>query len=998
MDVVTIIRDPRRTLGKKFTIAEDGTLAKTSVVDLTLGLAVQREAPDVRAMAAILHEVAEDPYAALCNAAFPAAPVGEEFLVVSEAELRRTLGVAGDDPREVILGGHEVTHQGRTIKAIGRLKENVRASSWQLLDRDVDEHTPERFRCGADAWLGFCESLLPGVTRAARVMVPSASSRVQRDGEPVGNGSGHIWVQVKEPGDVERVRTAIRLRALQAGMTWAKPRKARGTGEALPTASISTILDYSTWTPGRLVFDGRPTAQGEGLEVLPAAIEVVEGGRLDTSLAETPEAAVVTQLLRQAGLDARLHVGAAGELRLDLYDLHLHDTVETEGEGETTVERLMLRQGKIRCQSPFRESRSWAAFFSRGADDGRPFVHDVGTGETHWLAGLEWFTSARVIDELRRLPQGEIRAKWPAMTADLPPADVEAVIEQVVHLTGISKRAAAAELKRWRGEQKRRAREAATAAAAGKRVMIVLDVTRQAEAARRVKKLVKAGLPPERCTIFGGALCRVVVDDGFELAHAADREDVPVVMMRFAPHTEATLQDVVEEVAAFVGEVTGPDGLPAPKPIAVPAIIPRMMQDLPEGLPRCSGLLAAPAVLPSGRILSAPGLDAATGLYVPEEAHVGGLRAYTHPEALEAGRRLEEFLFDGFEFDEDLDRAVAMSGLFCLAQRRLMDAAPGLCIVAAAQSTGKTSLAGRIFSAITGRPLPVLALSLGRGGASEELDKQVLSTLIASPVAMVIDNVADGTHFRSEVLARIMTASVYEGRLLGGNRIVAAPTAVMQIITGNNLTLGLDEASRFLTTRLVAMTDTPHKRRFRNPNILHHAIVNRQQVVRDLVGIIAGHKAALDAFTADKAPTQTRFAKWEEYVRQPMLWALPGLPDVAGAFDREINQNETTWVQRAIVLELHRIFGREDFTAAAVSEKTVTIGGLAPAEPQLAELVRALGVRDVTDAAAIGKALRTVFNRPFAADDNGAGGGLLSLTKWRTMSARGWRVAQKPKR
>ncbi|MEK6193686.1 MAG: hypothetical protein N2F24_05605, partial [Deltaproteobacteria bacterium] len=40
--------------------------------------------------------------------------------------------------------------------------------------------------------------------------------------------------------------------------------------------------------------------------------------------------------------------------------------------------------GKIRCQTPFRDSSSYAGFVSTGKD-GKPFLFDVGTGITHWL-------------------------------------------------------------------------------------------------------------------------------------------------------------------------------------------------------------------------------------------------------------------------------------------------------------------------------------------------------------------------------------------------------------------------------------------------------------------------------------------------------------------------------------------------------------------------------------------------------------------------------------
>ena len=994
MDIITIVRDPRRPLGKVFSVVDErGNWKKESVVSLSIGLAVQYTVPDALAMANVLKEVAEDPYAAICNAVFPQIPVGEEFLILSEDELFRTLSIERTTPRQLILGVHEVDYMGRPIKATGRLIENVKPSCWQLLDRDVDEYTPDRFATAPMRdWFGFVETLLPGVMAAAHVIVPSASSRVMLAGEPIGTGNGHVWIQVKDAADVVRTRQAIRLRALQFGINWAKPKRSQRSGEILPSASTCTVIDYVVWTPGRLVFSGKPTTIGVALTVAPADVRIVEGGRLDTSLATMPDSATIENILRNVGIESRVSVARDGALRIDYYDLRLDSLIDVEGEGELTVEQLMPRGGKIRCQSPFRESRSFAAFLSRG-DEGRPFVYDVGTGETHWMASIDWLTAVRVLSDLRHMTVSEARAKWVAKCDKLSPSEADQVIDEVCRLTGISKRVANAELKEYRAQRRKEARERAMASKVGSREQIQIDVTRISDTAYKVKGLIRTHITPDACLVFGGALCRVADDAEFPLAHLADSEDEPVVMVRFVPHTESTLLAPIEKVVAFVDVSVGMDGVPMPRPIAVPVNIIRILRDQPEGLPECAGLLAAPVVLPSGRILTQPGLDPQTKLYVPVEAKIDGLHAYTPREALEAGKRLIDYLFDGFEFHEPLDGAVALSALFCLLQRRLMAAAPGLNIVAAAQSTGKTSLASRIVSSITGRPMPVLGLSLdSRGGSNEELDKQILACLIASPVAMVIDNLPDGTKFKSDKLAKIMTLPIYEGRLLGGNKQVQAPTNLMQILTGNNITLGLDEAGRFLTTRLVANTASPHKRSFRHPDVFRHALANRAQVVRDVVGIIAGYKLALEKGLG-QAETRSRFSDWENYVRRPLLWACPQIPDVVDAFDREMDSNDIQWAQRATLLELARLYGLDQrFTAADITEKVMTMGSLPATEPQLRELLTGLGVQDPSNGTQLGRAMTMLLGKVFA----GPSATLMKLDRWRTSVTKGYIVKNLP--
>ena len=77
-------------------------------------------------------------------------------------------------------------------------------------------------------------------------------------------------------------------------------------------------------------------------------------------------------------------------LRISAQDLTLDTELETEVHGVLTVRNIMESgiTGKIRCQTPFRDSSSMAAFLSLNAE-GKPFVYDVGTAITHWLTDAD---------------------------------------------------------------------------------------------------------------------------------------------------------------------------------------------------------------------------------------------------------------------------------------------------------------------------------------------------------------------------------------------------------------------------------------------------------------------------------------------------------------------------------------------------------------------------------------------------------------------------------
>ena len=990
-DVITIVRTTARPIGKRFTINESGDLVKTATVSLTYGVAVQRAVPDATAMAAVLREVAMDPYAALLMAGYPCVPVGEEFLLLSEDEMRRATQVDADVPVELLLGPQEVTWTGG-VQMIGVLwaKANAAASNWILLDRDIDEYTPEKFRGEYASWIGWTETLMPGWSSCAHVRVPSSSSRVLRNGAPTGAGNGHVWLHLADAGEVERLRDVVKLRAMQHGLSWAKPCRSADTGEVLRTLPGTTVLDYGVWVPGRAVFAGKPTVEGEGLSVIDPRIEVVDGPRLTTAgLGSDLTAAVVIELLTAAGISAKVTMGTDGRMRIDTHDLHFATVIEVKGEGRMTVAEALAAhpRGKVRVQSPFRASNSWAAFLSR-ADDGRPFVHDVGDGSTHWLAAEDWFTGARVVAQLAGMTPGQVRARWVDMVQGLPAGEVSDVIDAVVRITGQAKRVAQAELKEAMTRRKAEARRKAAAARQGTRTEIVVDPTRQTGMAAQVVELIAKHLDPEEALVFGGVLCKVVDDEEFPLAHLADDESSPAPLVRFHPLSEATALHPIEKVAAFV--TMEPDGLGGlvPVPVGTPPMVVKLLREDPRGLPACAGLLVAPAVLPSGRILGEPGLDRASRLFLQSGQGLPGLRPYGHREARDAGRRLRQFLGEGFNFSGPLDEAVALAGLFGMLQRRLMSKAPGLAITAGTQSTGKTTLAARMVSVITGRPMPVMNLSLR---ASEELDKQLLAILVANPVAVVLDNLPDGSSFKSPAVAGLMTSPSFAGRLLGVSRIITVSTAVQWILTGNNLRLPPDEAQRFLECRLEANTASPHRRAFRHPDVFGHALAHRAQVLRDLAGIIAGWKQALDQGEVKRVEGD-RFPEWSRYVRNPMLWAMPDLPDVGDAFTRSVEASEENWAATAIVNKLAEVFGIDrPFAAMDVVGKIQRIGGIEAELPDLREMLELLGgASDFSQQPenSVGKRLRALAGKWVTT----GGDRELRITPMRTKTQRLWAI------
>jgi len=69
-DVITVIRDTRKPLGKVYRLGPNGSVQKTVSAKVGVVDAVMRHVPDHDAMAGFLRELSNDPHAALINAGF----------------------------------------------------------------------------------------------------------------------------------------------------------------------------------------------------------------------------------------------------------------------------------------------------------------------------------------------------------------------------------------------------------------------------------------------------------------------------------------------------------------------------------------------------------------------------------------------------------------------------------------------------------------------------------------------------------------------------------------------------------------------------------------------------------------------------------------------------------------------------------------------------------------------------------------------------------------
>lgn len=354
-DYITIVKNSS-PCNKRFTRTPDGII-KTPAANIYDATATTVHVPNPEAMARLLREVGEDEHATLILGYIAGTKGGAPYNLITSTALDRLDAMGG------VPSANGLTYEGHVYHA--RLKDTFSPSSWFVFDYDEPAAMPEILRSpDFDSWVGALALLMPGIRDVGRVMLPSSSSRILDNGIPVGTANKHMLVQAQDAADVERFGKMMFLHALQMGLGFTTTTK----GGAQRRQSI---FDPTTFSRERLLFEGKPIVEGEGLAVGRVDVHVQGEGRLDTR-------ALASITDRVEGLEVSR--SSSGNYMIEDYTSWTHDVeIDTKDHGWMTFEDYMDGDyGKIKCQSPFRGSESMAGYLNMHKS-GAPFLFDVGS-------------------------------------------------------------------------------------------------------------------------------------------------------------------------------------------------------------------------------------------------------------------------------------------------------------------------------------------------------------------------------------------------------------------------------------------------------------------------------------------------------------------------------------------------------------------------------------------------------------------------------------------
>lgn len=386
------------------------------------------------------------------------------------------------------------------------------------------------------------------------------------------------------------------------------------------------------------------------------------------------------------------------------------------------------------------------------------------------------------------------------------------------------------------------------------------------------------------------------------------------------------------------------------RPVLPPEWVARTLASRPAWrFPYLAGVIEAPTMRPDGELLTAHGYDAGSGLMLyPAGDFPAILERPTQPDAIAAAARLLEPFAD-FPFLAATDRAAVLAAVLSIVARPAIDGCvPLFAVRAPAPGTGKSLLADVVCLIGTGRPAARMPLPREDG----ELQKVILTVAMEGSPAVLLDNV-DGA-LGSHSLASAITASDWEGRLLGQSLKVTAPLRAVWIATGNGLTFRGDLGRRVTTIDLDAQLEHPEDRGdFTHPDLLGWTRQHRPQLVADALTLLRAYHVA--GRPKHGKARKGSFEAWDDLVRGACVWV--GLGDPEAGTERIRAEDDSDLAALGAVLEAWReAFGIAPKTAA----EAVTV---ATEGTPLRDALLSITGREKLDTRTLGYALRRVRGR-----------------------------------
>lgn len=381
----------------------------------------------------------------------------------------------------------------------------------------------------------------------------------------------------------------------------------------------------------------------------------------------------------------------------------------------------------------------------------------------------------------------------------------------------------------------------------------------------------------------GGRLVRVLSD-----AELEDGIERPGNQPRIIGISKSTLREKVSRHVEFLkpAEDAETDCLDVrPPQWCINAILDR--GDWPN-VPVLTGVTTTPVVRDDGSVLTKPGYDPRTGLFLQAVGDMPDLKANPiQDDAIRAAKDLLE-VFSDFPFETPAHRSGVLALILTsLARHAFNGPSPLFLIDANVRGSGKTLLVDLVCCIIRGGCIA----RMPNPGDDDECRKRITALALAGDSFVLIDNIVGTLGCPS--LDAALTGTEWKDRKLGVSEMVSLPLYVTWCATGNNVALEGDMSRRVQHIRL----ESPHENPERRTDFVHEDI--RRHVLQKRTDLLGNAITILSAFLQAGKPSQGlpawgSFTGWSDVVRNAVVWcgeADPGLArqELADVADQDLN-------------------------------------------------------------------------------------------------------------
>ena len=351
------------------------------------------------------------------------------------------------------------------------------------------------------------------------------------------------------------------------------------------------------------------------------------------------------------------------------------------------------------------------------------------------------------------------------------------------------------------------------------------------------------------------------------------------------PLTEHGLRGIMDRVAIWVSMKVEKDGTIRERPEYPPISIVRDVLNRPDTewpLPPIHGITKSPIMHLDGSIVAVEGYDPVSRTYLaPEEGFVlTGVPDDPTSEDIEAAKAILLEVHCDFPWVDEASRWNAVGAILTGIFRPIISGpVPCWMVIKPQAGTGASLAQGATYTAITGETPPASITPK----SPEEWEKRALSTLLSGAPVHIWDNLEG--NFRSDVLAALLTAWEWKGRVLGKSEDIWVPQRTVWMANGNNVQIGGDLARRLYLSRMDAEQALPWLREdFRHPALIAWVKESRGQIVSAALTL---GRAWVRAGRPDpeKVPALGGYEDWRRVVG--------GILEFAGATEFMANAMET---------------------------------------------------------------------------------------------------------